>query len=181
MPASEKPTPDMPAALALHSAQTTTKILLAARLDSPGARLCGMADIFISYTSSDRDWAFWVGHELQALGHTPRIHEWEISAGGDIAAWMEARHDAADHILCIVSSAYLAKPYSAWERRAAQWATDRPNFAVPVFVEPCKAPTLFAHLKRCDLYGLNEGDARAPQDVPRAGSETATRNFSWRS
>jgi TIR domain len=105
-----------------------------------------MADIFISYTSSDRDWAFWVGHELQALGHTPRIHEWEIPAGDDIAAWMEARHDAADHILCIVSSAYLTKPYSAWERHAAQWAavTDRPNFAVPVFVEPCKAPTLFA-------------------------------------
>ena len=53
--------------------------------------------------------------------------------------------------------------------------------AVPVFVEPCKAPTLFAHLKRCDLHGLSEGDARAPQDVPRCASETATRNFSWRS
>ena len=53
-----------------------------------------MADIFISYTSSDREWAFWVGHELEALGHTPRIHEWDIPAGGDIAAWMEARHDA---------------------------------------------------------------------------------------
>ena len=143
-----------------------------------------MADIFISYTSSDRDWAFWVGHELQALGHTPRIHEWEIPAGGDIAAWMEARHDAADHILCIVSSAYIAKPYSAWERRAAQWAaaTDRPSFAVPVFVEPCKAPTLFAHLKRCDLYGLSERDARAhlktflePAAKPPRGI------FSWRS
>jgi TIR domain-containing protein len=159
------------------------KILLAA-VEQSRARLCGMADIFISYTSSDREWAFWVGHELQALGHTPRIHEWEIPAGGDIAAWMEARHDAADHILCIVSSAYLTKPYSAWERLAAQWAaiTDRPNFAVPVFVEPCKAPTLFAHLKRCDLYGLSEGGcARPPQDVPRAGSGTATRNFSWRS
>jgi hypothetical protein len=82
---------------------------------------------------------------------------------GDIVAWMEARHDQADHILCIVSSAYLAKPYSAWERQAAQWATvtDRPNFAVPVFVEPCKAPTLLAHRKRCDLYGLSEADARA--------------------
>src|SRR6516162_5511217 len=122
-----------------------------------------MADIFISYTSSDRDWAFWIGHELQALGHTPRIHEWEIPAGGDIAAWMEERHDAADHILCIVSSVYLTKPYSAWERRAAQWAavTDRPNFAVPILVEACEAPTLFAHLKRCDLYGLSERDARA--------------------
>ncbi len=122
-----------------------------------------MADIFISYTSSDREWAYWVGHELESLGHTPHIHDWEISGGGDIAAWMEERHHAADHVLCIVSNAYLEKPYSAWERRAAQWAaaTDRPNFVLPVFVEPCKAPTLLAHLKRCDLHGISEEEASA--------------------
>ena len=28
-----------------------------------------MADIFVSYTSSDRDWAFWIGQELEKLGH----------------------------------------------------------------------------------------------------------------
>ena len=39
-----------------------------------------MADIFISYTSEDRDWAFWIAHELETLGHTLHIHEWEISA-----------------------------------------------------------------------------------------------------
>ena len=48
-----------------------------------------MADIFVSYTSSDRDWAFWIGLELEKLGHTAHLHEWEISAGGDIPAWME--------------------------------------------------------------------------------------------
>ena len=69
-----------------------------------------MADIFISYTSSDREWAYWVGHQLESLGHTPRIHDWEISGGGDIAAWMEERHHAADRVLCIVSAAYLEKP-----------------------------------------------------------------------
>ena len=42
-----------------------------------------MADIFVSYTSNDRDWAFWIGQELEKLGHAPRIHEWEISAGGE--------------------------------------------------------------------------------------------------
>jgi TIR domain len=122
-----------------------------------------MADIFVSYTSSDRDWAFWIGHELDALGYTPHIHEWELPAGGDIMKWMDERHQAADHILCVVSGAYLERPYSRMERRAAQWAAadDRPNFAIPVFVEPCKAPTLFATLKRCDLYGLTEEDARA--------------------
>ena len=50
-----------------------------------------MADIFVSYTSTDREWAFWIGRELERLGHTPRIHEWEIEAGGDIPAWMEER------------------------------------------------------------------------------------------
>jgi tetratricopeptide (TPR) repeat protein len=122
-----------------------------------------MADIFISYTSSDRDWAFWIGYELEALDHVPHVHDWEIPGGGDIMAWMEERHDTADRVLCIVSNAYLKKPYSSIERRAAQWAalTNRPNFLVPIFIEPCKTPTLFATVKRCDLYDLAEEDARA--------------------
>jgi tetratricopeptide (TPR) repeat protein len=120
-----------------------------------------VADIFVSYTESDRDWAFWIGQELEKLGHTARIHEWEISGGGDIAAWMEERHDEADHVLCIISETYLTKPYSSWERHAAQWAavTDRPNFVLPILVEKCKAPTLLAHFKRCDLYEIDEGEA----------------------
>jgi TIR domain len=70
-----------------------------------------VADIFVSYTSSDRDWAFWIGQELLNLGHTPRIHEWEISAGGNIPRWMSERHESADHILCVISDAYLKAPY----------------------------------------------------------------------
>jgi len=52
-----------------------------------------VADIFVSYTSGDRDWAFWMGQELERLGHVARVHEWEVSAGGDIAVWMEERHN----------------------------------------------------------------------------------------
>ena len=40
------------------------------------ARSVDVADIFISYTSNDREWAFWIGYELEALGHVPHIHEW---------------------------------------------------------------------------------------------------------
>jgi hypothetical protein len=122
-----------------------------------------MADIFVSYTSADQDWAFWIGYELSALGHVPHLHDWEISGGGDIAAWMEKTHDDADHILCVISRAYLDAPYSIWERRAAQWAAanDRPGFALPVLIEPCKVPSLLAPIKRCDLYGVDEEQARA--------------------
>jgi hypothetical protein len=122
-----------------------------------------VADFFISYTSKDRDWANWIGLELVALGHVPHIHDWEITAGNNIMEWMEQRHHNADHVLCIVSETYLKKPYSSLERQAGQWAavTNRPNFVLPVFIEPCEAPTLFAPLNRCDLYGLGEEDARA--------------------
>jgi tetratricopeptide (TPR) repeat protein len=122
-----------------------------------------VADIFVSYTSSDRLKAFWIGQELKKLGHTPRIHEWEIPAGGNIPAWMEKRHHDADHVLLVMSRAYLAAPYSNWERQAAQWAAadKRPNFALPVFIENFEAPTMLAHIRRCDLFGLSETEARA--------------------
>jgi TIR domain len=122
-----------------------------------------VADIFISYTSQDRAWADWIGRELEALGHVPHVHDWEISAGGNIMEWMEKRHQDANHVLCIVSATYLTKPYSSLERQAGQWAAviARPNFVLPVFIEPCEAPTLLAPLKRCDLNDLGEADARA--------------------
>ena len=46
-----------------------------------------MADYFFSYTSSDRDWAQWIGKELAALSHTPHVHEWEINGGEDIGEY----------------------------------------------------------------------------------------------
>jgi Tfp pilus assembly protein PilF len=133
-----------------------------ARADRRRAR-AGVADIFVSYTSQDRDWAEWIGQELEKLGHVARIDAWEISGGGDIAAWMDERHDKADHILCVVSETYLSKPYSSWERRAGQWAaqTDRPNFVLPVRIEDCKLRTLLASVKYCDLFGMEENEARA--------------------
>ena len=121
-----------------------------------------MARIFVSYTNKDRDWAFWIAQELEKLGHTPHVHEWEIPAGGNIAAWMEKRLDDADHVLCVISSVYLSKDYSSWERQSAQWeaVSNRSDFVLPVFVEACKAPRLLAPLRRCDIYGLGEEDAR---------------------
>jgi hypothetical protein len=128
-------------------------------------RTVRVADIFISYTKTDRTWAFWIAKELEALGHTHHVHEWEIKAGEDIYAWMERRHHAADHVLCVVSDDYLndiKAPYSAIERRAAEWqtASKRPRFALLVVVKPCNLPTLSDHVLRCELFGIPEETAR---------------------
>jgi tetratricopeptide (TPR) repeat protein len=121
-----------------------------------------VTDIFISYTSSDRDWAFWIAEELKVLGYTPHVYEWGIAAGADIYAWMEARHDAADHVLCVVSDEYLKAPYSTLERNAAAWqaAKNRPGFILLVVVNACRIPTLSDHLRRCELFDVPEEAAR---------------------
>ena len=121
-----------------------------------------MADIFISYTSSDRDWAFWIAKELEGLGHTPHIHEWEVNAGADIYAWMQTHMDAADHVLCVMSDQYLKAPFSTLERNAALWqaADKRPGFVLLVAVKPCTIPALSDHIRRCELFGVPESAAR---------------------
>src|SRR5205085_12659997 len=103
-----------------------------------------MADIFISYTSQDREQAFWLAHELKALAHIPRIHEWEVAGGADIYAWMEKRIEAADYVLCVLSDEYLKAEYSTLERNAALWQAtkSRPGCVLLVAVKPCKVPAL---------------------------------------
>jgi hypothetical protein len=121
-----------------------------------------VADIFISYTSSDRDWAFWIAEELEGLGHTPHIHEWEVKSGDDIYAWMQTHMDAVDHVLCVISDQYLKAPFSTLERNAALWqaADKRPGFVLLVAVRPCTIPALSDHIRRCELFGVPEDAAR---------------------
>jgi tetratricopeptide (TPR) repeat protein len=123
-----------------------------------------VADIFVSYTSSDRDWAFWIGQELEKLGHKARLFDWEVSGGGNVMKWMADRHNEADHVLCVVSRGYLATEnvFSAMEREGAQLATAsrRPNFLLPVLIEHCEVPTLMALAKRCALHGVDDEEAR---------------------
>ena len=68
-----------------------------------------MADIFVSYTSSDRDWAQWIALELERLGHVAHVHEWEIKGGDDIYAWMEKRHGAGETACPLAGSRFRRK------------------------------------------------------------------------
>jgi hypothetical protein len=121
-----------------------------------------MADIFVSYTIGDRERAYWIAKELEALGHVPHVYDWEIQGGDNIYAWMEERHDAADRVVCVVSDDYLRAPYSTLERHAALWqaAKKRPGFVLFVAVSTCKLPTLSDHIRRCELFGIPEDAAR---------------------
>ena len=121
-----------------------------------------MANIFVSYTESDSQWADWIAIDLRGLGLTPYVHQWEIGSGDDIVASMENRHAAADHVLCVVSPEYWEAAYSRLEHNAALWRAvrERSSFLLYVVVKPCAVPALTAHMRRCDLYSLPESAAR---------------------
>jgi hypothetical protein len=67
------------------------------------------------------------GRELEALGHAPRLHDWEIKGGDDTMAWMVERHDKADFILGVVSDKWLRAAYSKVERMAGGGGRRRRN------------------------------------------------------
>jgi hypothetical protein len=149
-----------------------------------------MADIFVSYTNSDRDWASWIAKELEALRHAPQVHEWEMEGGDDIYAWIEARFQAADHVLCVASDEYLSAPYSTLERNAPlrHAAKDRPGFVLLVVVKPWRLPALSNQLRRCEPFGVPEDAARlrfyefvqkrrAPENIAFPGKVAAVSNI----
>jgi hypothetical protein len=124
-----------------------------------------MADIFVSFTKNDQQWAHWIAQELMALHHEPHVHDWEIGPGEDILGWMEKRHDQADYVLCVVSPDYLNEnkaPFSTLERHAALWrmVKGQEGHVLLFVVKPVSLPSLIDHFRRCDLVGLKEGEAR---------------------
>jgi hypothetical protein len=128
-----------------------------------------VAEVFISHTSSDRDWAFWIAKELEALGHIPHVDKWEIKGGDDIYAWMQDRFGAADHVLCVVSDEYLKAPYSTVERNAALWqAARRPGFVLAGSGEALPAAGAFGPIVGCCAHAPTGHPAAAPRSVMKS-------------
>ena len=118
--------------------------------------------IFVSYTSSDKEWAHWIGWTLLKAGHEPFVHEWEIGAGENIPRWMEERLTQADRLLGVFSDSYCEALYSQSERWAAYWQdpAGRGGFLVPIEVRKVtKWPVFIEPLKRLTLFEYNEDEA----------------------
>jgi tetratricopeptide (TPR) repeat protein len=118
--------------------------------------------IFVSYTSSDKDWAQWIGWNLRQAGHEPFLHDWEIGAGENIAGWMENRFHQADKLIGVFSEAYCKAAFSQSERWSAYWQDPqgRSGFFVPIEVRKVSEwPGFVSSLKHLSLVGLSEDDA----------------------
>jgi len=111
---------------------------------------------FISYASVDRAWATWIARQLRKANWRVELDVvW--SPGADFVDRMAAALTEADKVVAIFSAAYFTHPFSRreWQAAFARNAQHEGRL-VPVLVERCEIPELYATLVYIDLTDLDE-------------------------
>jgi len=116
---------------------------------------------FVSHAADDKQWAEWIAYHLINAGYAVELGAWEWTAGQDFVAAMQQALQRADHVVAIYSDAYFSHPYAQAEHRAAFTASvsGRAGSILPVRVDECGIPPLYANLVCIDLAGLDEASA----------------------
>jgi hypothetical protein len=135
-------------------------------------------DFFISYTSSDREWAEWIAMQLENDGYTVFIQAWDFGAGSNFVAEMDRAAKRADRTLLVLSFAYLTSDYAfaEWVTAFRHDPTGAQRRLLPVRVQRCEVDGLLGPVVYIDLVGLDEKQAReqllAKVKLGRAKPET---------
>jgi hypothetical protein len=62
-----------------------------------------MKDYFVSYNRHDRDWAVWIGAQLEAAGYTVVIQDRDCRPGGNFVLDMHRAAQQARRTLAVLS------------------------------------------------------------------------------
>lgn len=121
-----------------------------------------MSRFFISYTKQDESWAEWVAFVLEEASHEVVIQAWDFRPGSDFVVEMHKALTECDHVVALLSPAYLESGFGTSEWAAA--VGDDPLGAkrrlIPVRVKDVVPPGLLHNRVYIDLVGLSEEEAR---------------------
>lgn len=123
-----------------------------------------MNDFFISYTEPDRQWAEWISWELTQAGYSVIVQAWDFRPGNEFVREMDAAIRGSDHVIAVLTEAYLAtSPMGAaeWGVAFAEDPTGQKRKLIPIRVEPCEPTGLLRTRIYADLVGLDAPTARA--------------------
>ena len=65
-----------------------------------------MLRYFVIHAASDREWAEWIGEQIELLGHEAHIYERPAKKPKG-CSWIERRLDAGDKVVCVLSPDFL--------------------------------------------------------------------------
>jgi TIR domain/NB-ARC domain len=114
------------------------------------------ADFFVSYTGADEAWSTWIGEVLEAAGQSVRLQAWDSPTGENFVAWISKQLGAVHRTIAVCSTAYFESPWCTQEWTSA--LADRT--VVPLRVEACEIPKVFATITYADLFGVDDVEAK---------------------
>jgi len=115
-----------------------------------------LSRFFISYTKQDEAWAEWIAFILEDAGHEVVIQAWDFRPGSDFVVQMDRALKDCDHVLAVLSEAYLQSSFATaeWSAAFAQDPTGEKGYLIPVRVEEVAQTGLLRARIRIDLVGL---------------------------
>jgi hypothetical protein len=111
------------------------------------------AKIFISHSSTDKQFVRGLAVDLSAMGHQPWLDEWEILAGESVAERVGAGIESADLMVVVLSQHAIASKWVENEWQAKYWTevSERRVAVIPVLLDDCEIPTLLRAKKYVDF------------------------------
>lgn len=112
-----------------------------------------MAELFISYSSKDKDFTLRLAKSLSNLGHKVWLDEWEIHVGDSIVTKIDSGIERADFVALILSKNSTSSPWVEREWQAKYWdeVNKRKVMVLPILLDDCKIPTLLKAKKYADF------------------------------
>jgi hypothetical protein len=121
-----------------------------------------IVDYFISYTSTDKAWAEWIGWVLEAAGSSVLLQAWDFVPGSNFVLEMQRAAASARRTIAVLSPDYLTSRFAApeWAAAFAQDPEGLSRRLVPVRVRDCVLEGMLQTIVHIDLVGLDEAAAR---------------------
>ena len=110
---------------------------------------------FLSYHTADQTWAEWIAAVADVAGCHVVRQSWNFAAGEDLAARARESRAQTDQTIVLLSSAFLASPYSRDD-----W--------IDQLLTPGHDPLTVVRVDQCQIPG------RLPMDVDLAGQSAVT-------
>jgi|GEM_PF-2075401 len=118
-------------------------------------------DIFISYTTADRNWAEWIAWQLEDVGYKCHIQAWDFIPGSNFVQEMD-RGARAQRTLLVLSPDYFNSRFTKpeWQAALAQDPTGERRKILAVKVRECNPEGLLGQVVWIDLTGLGYQEAK---------------------
>lgn len=115
-------------------------------------------DFFISYNQADRQWAEWIGWQLEQQHYTTIIQAWDFRPGSNFVLEMQRAAAGASRTIAVLSPEYLAAEYTQpeWAAAFAEDPTGVKRTLMPVLVRECTPEGMLAPIVYIDLVGATD-------------------------